>query len=214
MLPIPFINYIPSLFRIYKNSTTLAMTNKADNHISEWSNDVKNIKYILHPDRCPSGLLNELNTYLSAACLQYDDDLTKRKKIANAVRSHKFRGTWEDHTKIIIDIIAGGDSKIIKAGDTADFIETGDAGDLNNYYATEGVDNIDLDLGIDEIGDGTEVVFAGVFWIDTDNGSLTTEQVQMIVDNLKDDIVPAYYRIFIGYTVGSAFIKYPNGQIG
>ena len=86
------------------------------------------------------------------------------------------------------------------------------------YWAALGVDNIDLDLGIALIGEGTEVEVAGNIFINAHDGitvaTLTADQVTQIVQELQDDVVPAYYIVNIGYVNTSGqFIIYSGGII-
>lgn len=112
-----------------------------------------------------------------------------------------------------VDTIALGDDQAIVCGLECDatygFI-IGGSEDLDEY-------------GTRILGDGTEVttetgvavegMIKGTFLIDVDNPSLTTKQVEDMVEDLKDQI-PAYFLVYLGYVQAGTFIPYPNGIIG
>lgn len=212
MLPVPFIDYIPKALRERINSSGRAMCSKADAHISEFAADVIGLERMYRPDEVPASMLEALGEFISAPIEAFDDEDMRRKRIATSVRGHRYRGVWEFNVKSKIDIIAGGDSEMLSPGDQPDWIECGDGSEGSAYWACEGADGIDLNLGIDEIGDGTENVMSGVVFVDVDNSGLTADEIENIKTSLSD-AVPAYFRIYLGYVSGTVFVKYPNGQI-
>lgn len=260
MLPIPFIEYIPSFFT--RDAKLIAMADRIDSDLSDWKTDVIDLNKMIDPPRIQEILLNDIGNYLSAGILDTDSSRTKREKIKGAVKAHKNRGLWEEDAKPRIDSIAGGDSEIIRAQDSADFIIFGhEADDPDKYWATVGTDvtdtsewvfesdtdfiaveandtsfngtigtdNIgdygadimgsqvgaigDTQLGIDIIGAGDEIEISGNIYIDVDNKILMESEVEQIKLSLGD-VVPAYYRVFLGYFNNDGqFIVYSNGII-
>lgn len=70
-----------------------------------------------------------------------------------------------------------------------------------------------IEFGIDLAGSGDEIEIAGNIYIDVDNKILTYDEVEQIKLSLAD-VVPSYYRIFLGYfNISGQFIVYPNGII-
>ena len=134
----------------------------------------------------------------------------RRQAITNAVRDQKNRGLWEANIKIIIDTIAGGDAQIIESGETADWILGGDGGTIppDSYYATLGIDGIDDRLGIDLLGEGNEIEIIGNIYIDVDNSALTQEQIDEMVAEITNDIIPAYFIVNLGYISAGTFVSY------
>ena len=208
-LPIPFDEHIPKLY--LKDGKRTALGNKADSHLEAWQKDVLDIETFKDASRCPSGFLEELGYLLSAGIVLGDDERRKREKILEAIEGHKNRGLWIADAKPRIDGIAGGDSQIIKSVGVDDWILVGDGTTpVTHYWATLGVDGIDDDLGLFLIGAMTEVGVAGNIYIDVDNDSLTQAEIDQIVFELTD-IVPAYFRVYLGYIDGTgAWVDYTS----
>lgn len=58
-----------------------------------------------------------------------------------------------------------------------------------------------------------EPFIKGIILIDIDNSMLLESDVEALKNDLQD-IVPCYFRIYLGYLDGDAFIPYSNGQMG
>jgi hypothetical protein len=208
-LPIPFKRYIPRLYWDDPNSDILA--DKADAHLEEWKLDICRLSWLYQPERCPSELLNELGAWMNAGIAPGDSDDSKRKKILTAVQGHKRRGSWTQDVKPKIDTVAGGDSSLLSSpSNNGDWILLGGTEYPETYYwATMAGDGTDDSLGLVLIGSALELGVAGNIYIDVDNASLTPAEVAEIVFTLELDIVPAYYKVHIGYIDGGgAFVEY------
>lgn len=212
--------YIPKIYLDNLDNAMQALINVLQADIDDLENELQNLLYMHDAVRCPELLLNYLGYFVNASIRKEDTELQKRKKIKYAIQSHKKRGTWNDDAKIRIDIITGYSAVIVRAIDSADWIMLGhQATDPNYYWATFGRDDgTDDSLGIDLIGEGTEINIAGNIYIDCHEGinvaTLTAETIAKIVDEIKDDIVPAYYRVYLGYiNVSNQFIVYAGGVI-
>lgn len=205
-----FINYIPKFFN--RDEKLTAFTDKHDSLIDETKQDIINFQNFRDPVR--TAFIEDMALFLNADILNTDSNRIKREKVSKAIQGHKQRGLWEADAKPKIDAIAGGDSEIFRAIDSGDWILFGgESTEMNNYWGTLGTDGIDDNLGLDLIGVGDEVEIAGNIYIDVDNDSLTTEEVEQIKLSL-DDVVPAYYKVFLGYiNLSGQFIVYPNGII-
>jgi len=115
MLPIPAINYIPRMFKDYPDDAIVALTDKMDTHIEEWRDEITAMPRLYLPDMCPEPYIEELGYMVGANIYEQDTEREKRIKIVNAIDTHRLRGTWEDHAKIIIDEITGGLDSRLKA---------------------------------------------------------------------------------------------------
>lgn len=239
MLPIPFINFIPKFFN--RDDKLLALSSKSDEQLLGYKEDVLRLNTLIDPARIDSVLLDDIGQYLYAGIGFSDTDRIKRQKISNAIMSHKQASTWKWDIKPAIDILTGGDAILYSSIGSADFILLGqEVGDPDYYWGAMGADGVDLELGIDIIGDGNESVIAGIFEIDLGLGSIneysdlaiikTTsileDKVTSIgenkflldinIDLIKQTIeskIPSYFRVFLGYTIDGNFIRYLNGQI-
>jgi len=214
-LPIPFIDFIPKVYKDNSKDSTIALTNKVDTHLTEWLNDIIQLAWLRDPFKINVLFLETLGNMLNAGLVSTDTEAQKRNKIALAVQGHKLRGSFELDAKPKIDAIAGGDSQISRSFDKDDWILVGDGLTPTAFYwAALGVDGLDDELGISLIGEGTEIEVGGNIYIDVDNSGLSTAEVDQIVLELSLDIVPAYFIVNIGYLDGTgAFIIYAGGVI-
>lgn len=205
MLPIPFINYIPKLF---KNDTkAVALANKIDIDLKAWKKDTLDIARLIRADECPVDYLNELNFILSAGFKSYDSEPLKRQKIITAIENHKKRTLWINDIKTKIDAITGYSAVIMSYKDASqdDWIEM--AGDeeawfQNGSYCIESADNTSRFAFI-ELGRGDEVYVAGNFYIfphpQNPNPILPIQTINQIVNEIYDDL-PQYYRVYLAYS--------------
>lgn len=184
--------------------------------INEWNkitagikDDVITLNDIFFIEKVPAVMLEPIGVYFNAGLNANDTDRQKRQKIVNAIAGHKLRSSFNLDVKFKIDIVAGGDSKIIRSFDKDDWILVGDGLTPPAFYwAALGTDGIDDQLGISLIGAGDEIELAGTIYIDTDNDSLTNAELDQIELNLNDTM-PAYYRVFLGYiNISGQFIIY------
>lgn len=205
-----FDKYIPLFYN--RDSKLQSFVDVHNSLINSVLTEIIDLSYLRDPARIPQAILKEVGNLLSAGILPSDSERTKRQKIYNAIQTHKYRGTWANDVKITIDSIVGGDSKLFGGFDNSDFIlMAGESIDPDYYWATLGVDGIDLDLGIDLVSGESETVITGVFEIDVDSNSLTSEEVENLKFALIDKI-PVYFIVFLGYDNGG-FVQYPNGRI-
>jgi len=222
-LPTPAINYLPKNFQDDPWMISLAaaidrvcaqiqvdMIGGVDPVSYSW---LPGMRDFMVPESCPSQLLNELAYMVTAIVFPTDSDATKRSKIKTAVASQKKRGTWSYSVKPIIDAITGYSSVLWSSPQSDWPIRIGDG----SYYALGyawmlrgGTSPTDAYTVI-RTGSGTESIIPGVVYIDVGTSSLTSDQVSQIVASLFD-VVPAYMRVFIGYTTAGVFTSYT--QIG
>lgn len=214
-LPIPFINFIPKIFKTDSKAINLSANIDAD--LNEWKIDALDLKRLYRPMETKVETLDILGDMVNSNLFDEDTVLTKRKKIQNAIPSHKLRGTWADDVKLIIDSITGYNSTILTSIGTDDWILVGDGlTPSSSYWAALGVDGIDDDLGISLIGEGDEIEIAGTIYINVHSGitseTLSLEIFLSIANSIRESILPAYYDVKIGYIDGDAqFINYDKG---
>ena len=222
MLPLPFEDHITVLLKQNINDKGQAFVDKVDSLLVEIRDEILEMQYLKFIARMPAAFLNELGDYLAAGLKNLDSDSEKRKKISEAVLGHKSRGSWNDDAKLRINAITGYSAVLYTNTDPEDSIEMGglDKEDDDVYWSTErGDDTMDTSLGTWELGFMTEYVVAGNVYINCHDGVttpvLTQSQVDQIVLELDDDVVPAYFRAYIGYVDGSGgFVTYTGGVIG
>ena len=211
MLPTPFEKFIPKIYR--RDSGLVAMSDKADTHISDWKADILRIASFIDPARIPNNLLVEVGDMLSAGIGAEDSDRIKREKIVNAVVGHKQRGLWVEDVKPKVDAVAGGDAQLFPVVGQDDFILVGDGNTPStHFWSILGGDGAATDYGIRLVGEGEENVLKGVILIDVDNSLLFAAEVDQIRLTIEDS-VPAYYIVKLGYIESGLFIEYIEGQI-
>lgn len=218
LIPKPIINFFPKLFQ--DDSKAQALANKMDAQLAQWFADILNIKALARPEEIPPALVTELDFLLSGNGQTNDTDTQRRQKVQSAVSRHKRRGTWAYDVKPTLDIITGYDSRVWGGQFSDDWILCGDGitESPTNYWASMGVDGIDDQLGIGLIGDGTEWEVNGNIYINLHYGYytaiLSNATILNIVSQIKDEVVPAYFRVYLGYVnVSGQFVVYPNGTI-
>lgn len=83
--------------------------------------------------------------------------------------------------------------------------------------------DVSADYGARMLGDGTEFdtvttdyvepMIKGTILVDVDSSSLSAQDLEALKSDLKD-IAPAYFKVYLGFTVGDTFIPYSNGLVG
>jgi hypothetical protein len=68
MLPIPFLKYIPKIFRNDSKAVTLAT--RIDTHLKQWKKDILEFQRLFRPDQTESKYLDDLGQYLYADILE------------------------------------------------------------------------------------------------------------------------------------------------
>jgi hypothetical protein len=202
MFPIPFKQHVPkNLQNSYDDDPkAVPFCDKVDSILEDIKADIIGLQYLKSAERCPAQFLSDLGDMFAAGLLPTDNETQKRIKIYNAIQRNTHIGSWQDDAKLIVDLICGGDSSIITDYFTGDWIMWGgEAADLDDYTGTMGTDGIDDDLGLDLFGAFDECGIAGIIWIDTDNDSLTADQINQLIINLDNTVAPAYFRVVLGY---------------
>jgi len=207
----PALNYLPKEMQSAYEAAALATA--LDNATSEVYSDALSLRDRYSAESCPTGSLDELGAMLGVSFKQTDTDRQKRAKITTAVRSQKYNGTWTYSAKLAIDAVTGFSSSIwgspksdwaVRIGSDSSYI-SGLHWMIRGSNAT--------DEAIIRTGFGSESIIAGNVYIDVGTNTLTAELVALTVAAILD-IVPAYERIFLGYTTAGVFTAYAGGTIG
>jgi hypothetical protein len=204
-LPIPSIAYIPSL----EGAEPLCA--KLDEQFSGWYQDTARLEWIRDPARCPAELLDEVGYMLSADIVKGDSERVKRVKIATAIDHGKSRGTWP-RVKELIDAWTGTDCRIFHAEDGDDWVLVGAAISGGAYWSILGGEHPGEKYGIrlfsGTSADGVTLIGGkGYIYIDLNSSEIAEDIIQGIRETLIT-MVPAYFRVFLGYIENDEFIGY------
>lgn len=216
MLPIPFLNYIPKLFKKSQGAITLA--NKVDQILNSIKSDVLGMKRSIRPDEARLDIVKELGTLLRAGIQSKDSESVIRSKVANAISLHKKRGQFVSDIKPIIDAITGYSCAIYVPSTSAERVFVGDTPQEVSYWASMGANNLDTNLGQDILSSGDSEYDKGNFYINLHPGT-TTPVLSLtvlldIIDTLTSYIKLAYVRLFLGYVDSSGnFVHYKMPQM-
>lgn len=213
LLPLPSINYVPKVFS--ESDDMIALCDFLDTEITQWYNDSKNLEKLKDPARCPESCLQAFGDWIGADVRNEDSEAVKRGKIANSVKVIKLRGTWENSVKKIIDNRIGGDSELLSYIGSDDFIICGSGDEPDSYYWSimGGAGDSDS-YGVLITGGSDEDYWEkGAVAIDINSSSATSSTISALVTDLID-VVPCYFRIYLGYVQDNKFVIYDNGIIG
>jgi len=206
MYPLPTKKYIPKALQENMDNFGQALCDYLDNVIDEIKEETIDLRYFYTIELIPSQFLDAIGDQLQADLKQVDTDRQKRVKILNAIAGHAKRSLWEDDVKIRIDNITGLDAQLFSPFGLDDWILCGDGLTPSAFYwAAMGVDGIDDGLGISLIGNGDEVEITGNIYIDF-GAMVLADILAQVIDDIQN-IVPAYFRIILGYTSGTTFIE-------
>ena len=210
--------YLPQIFSWDYKFNILA--NKMQTHINNLKTLILGMKSFPRPDECPSNVIPELSFLLSAGVVQNDSDLTARTKVVNAVKAQQSRGTFTYDVKLVIDAITGYNSQIWRsssgAADSLDWIMlSGNEASsiLASHRGSMASGNSDSSFGLKLIGTGLEPEVAGNIFINCHYGVntavLTTPIVNQLIAALRNDELPCYFIVNLGYVNSSnQFIIY------
>jgi hypothetical protein len=206
MLPLPTIKHMPKVLQENMDDFGQAFVDFLDEFVTELRDETIQLKFFYVIEKIPPQFLDILGAQLQAEIKQIDTDRQKRVKILNAISGRSKRSLWEEDVKIRIDNITGLDAVLFAPFGLDDWILPGDGTTPTGYYwAAMGSDGIDDGLGISLIGAGDEVEITGNVYIDF-GAMVTTEILAQVLDDIQN-IVPAYFRVILGYTSGTIFIE-------
>jgi hypothetical protein len=211
MLPIPSAKYIPQAFE-----NAVPFTDMLDRQFEDWFQDTWGIEHLKDISRSPPQFLDIMGEQFGADITEYDNERSKRVKILISQDMNRRRGMWLT-VKPIIDAFCGGDSKFsyniskdvlddfyIRGQDSLITNDTIMAGQMDS---ANGIRIIAIDINIEP------VLLKGMFLIDVDNKTLTTDQVVQLKEIIAGQMC-AYFFIDLGYQdQAGIFVPYPNGGI-
>lgn len=206
MLALPFEKYIPKVLQENIDDFGQALVDYMNTLLEDVKEETIGLKYFYTIELVSENFLKTIGTQLTADILDDDTDRQKRVKILYGMKNRKFRSTWQDDAKIRIDNITGLDSVLLTSPGLDDFIICGDGLCPSAYYwSAVGVDGIDDDLGISIVGEGDEIEVLGNIYIDV-GGLISAAIITQVIENIKT-IVPAYFRIILGYISAGKFVE-------
>lgn len=211
MFPRPVLDFLPRIYLENPEAATIALANLVDAYLNETERELLEFCNIHNLARTPSLVLEEIGYQLNADLQPGDSDRLRRQKTSTAVQGHRRRGTWDQDAKPKIDAIVGGDSQLVNidiATDDDDIMLAGLSSDPTTFWGVFGTDGVNLDSGVAQVGSGRENNIDGVVWIDIDNSTITQDIVDDIEFALRD-VVPAYFVIVYGITIGGVFTPFP-----
>jgi phage tail-like protein len=181
-----------------------------DDQFEKWYQDTLRLERVRDPARCPAELLDELGYILSADIVQGDAERVKRVKIASAIDHGKSRGTWP-RVKDLIDAWTGTDCRIFHAEDSDDWVLIGNTISGGDYWSILGGypdERYGIRLFSGTGADGMMLIGGkGYIYIDL-NSSEIPEYIIQGIRNTLIAMVPAYFRVFLGYIDENDFIGY------
>ena len=218
MLPVPIRNFLPKFFRENLTPSGEAFCAKLDQIILDLKDEILGIENLRHPERCPADFLDLLGEQLAAGIKDFDSSFTKRSKIANAIQSHKTRGTWSKDVRQRIKNITGLLPDIFNAVHSDDWILLGndtDPAKLPHPWAIFGGDGFEESAdGFILLGQGDEIENPGIVSIDLKSDSLSPTIISQIRSEISDDALAAYLLVNLGFVDSrGSFNVYPNGTI-
>lgn len=209
MLPLPFSNFIPAIFKRKASASRDALAAQVDSHVTVWAREADQIQFMRNAEQVPSGqALDELAYELAAPILPTDSDRIKRQKTQRAIKTNKNRSLWAEDVKPRIDAITGFSSSIFTLSSATDYnvpIFLGAPGDppMGHVWSAFGGDG--TINGRRFIGTGDELEIKGNIYIDLGTSTATGAQLDAIVADLDMSAIPAYFKVFFGYLTGSVF---------
>lgn len=211
MLPIPSIDYIPKIYRDESNSVVIAFTTILDNLLEEIRTELINYTRLYDISSVDSSYLDVLGDMFNAGFIPSDTETIKRRKLRDAIETHKYASTWEFDIREKVNDIAGGNAVIIDRLTNADWVLFGgseSAAITAYYWGTMGVDGVDDELGLNLIGGYDQIEVAGNIYIDVDNNSLSADD-QELIRIAVENAMPVYYRVYFGYIdTNDLFVEY------
>jgi len=216
MLPIPSATkLIPTWYQQGMDPARDAMTAKLDAHLAEWTQELVELSHVHRPDRCASALLGELAYMLGVTLLASDSDQAQRLKIANAETTRANLGLWATCIAPLVNAVTGTSCVVWApvAWDWEVSVEGSEAVLATAYWATSG-EGDDPNITGEIVAEAdVEPINPGNVYIDTQTGgSLGAASVAAIVLAIGY-LVPAYFRVYVGYTTSGAFTTYAGGVI-
>lgn len=217
-LPTPFIQNVLATLRQASDPGTVALANKIDYWAENVAAEIAGMLAIHRPEQAPYVVLQELAYMVGANVVLVDSEDTIRKKIFAAVDSQKKKGQWLADAKPKIDVITGLNSVLWSGINDFWPVRIGNTPGMTygSNWSIRGAGDNAAYPGIIRTGTGTEAIIEGNIYIDLGGtaGNPTAATIAAVVAAISLDVVPAYFKEFLGYVVAGAFTVYAGGQIG
>lgn len=213
MLPVPFIKHLPKAAKEGDDAGRDALVDKADAHVSAWSDETKILLESYRVEKVSAIVLDEMADQMAVSIFSGDTERMKRAKIASAIPGHKRRASFPLDIKPTIDIIVGADCQIVNEILGPQFVWANSEDDIPVGAEWVLWDNGLGDNGMVWSGGEFESTVAGIASIDVGRSDLSSEELSQVVEAVSV-VVPAYYRVILGYFASGAFTPYVGGTIG
>lgn len=211
LLPIPSSRYIPIALEDADH-----LTEMLDREYRQWYKETFGIEYLREPSRCAASVLAEFAYGLGVTIYPHDTERVRRTRVQTARKIISERGLWTT-VKPLIDARTGADCFFSTLSDGGnDWILPADLfTDFGFWGALGGFDplfklGMRLSAGL-EASDGV-VGGRGVFLIDLGTRNTTPQIIVEIKLDIIDQI-PAYCKVYLGYTDDDKFIAYEGGEV-
>ena len=173
--------------------------NEIDDYIR---NKIEELDLLYDPDRCPPDYLAWLGKLVHAGLEPTDSDVTQRRKIRDAVQTHKLSSTWEFDIKNKVFQITGIIPSLINFRIFAFWVW-----DTGRVLAAMGWNfsrwDAERRFPLSRIWNaGRKKRIVGRFYIDVNSEVISDDDFDKIeIEVLKS--APVFVKIFIGYTTSN-----------
>jgi len=213
MIPVPSIEAVPSEIR----EGAVPLTGKLDFQFDGWLDEAFGVEALKDPARMPSQCLEEAGYQLSAGFRPGDSDRVKRAKLVSAVESNLVRGLWLASIKPTVEARSGSTASLVNQIGSDDFVLAGTVDESTYTWSVLGGIEAGEAFGIrlaSGAPDGIDIesIIRGVFLIDTGNSAMADAEVAALVEDLLD-LIPAYYKAYLGYVAAGVFVPYASGEV-
>jgi len=212
MIPVPSIDYVPS--EMASGAGPLCET--LDAQFEGWLGEAFGISDMRDPATVPAACLPAAGDMLAAGFNAGDPERVRRAKLASAAGANKTRGLWLSSVKPVVEARSGAEASLISGIGNDDFILAGTADEGTSTWSVMGggipgeTFGIRIASGMSETTSAEAV--AGTLLIDCGSQSLSAAEVNLMVMDLED-MIPSYYKAYVGYVLDGIFTAYPNGEV-
>lgn len=212
LLPVPSSRHVPLELR----DGLSPLTEFLDAQFVAWEDETFGLEALKDPARIPYPFLNEAGYMLSAAIRPEDGERVRRVKVSTAAATNKMRGLWRESVQPVVEARSGAAASLISGLGDDDFILVGSADDQQGFWSALGGAEPDVGYGIRLASGASEDAniepVAGVMLIDCGSGSMGADDVGALVRDLRE-LIPAYYKAYVGYVSGGTFTTYAGGEV-
>jgi hypothetical protein len=206
LLPLPIeIKAIPEILKQNMDATGQAFCNKINSLMALIELETKGIQDLNDIDKIPDEYLDLLGYTLAAGIRQIDTSLTKRKKILNAIVSHKNRYLWST-LKNAIDGITGGNSSLVSTAEYPMWLMDSDLLYNDYNYAILASDNTVEGMILDS--DTTSFGSSGNIYIDLNIVWTVPMSLINSPTYLNDNVLLNHWATYTDYSTDDRGFQY------